>query len=133
MNSKQLKAHRRRARQKLKKKPKQAAAETAQAPDTPQAQAQSRSLLLNKLVSFDHFTLDSSGFVLRPVRGIVVKCTAEDEDGDQVLTIKMEQDGPASTNKRIEALMRPQEAQDPTLFTAARSALLNFKLLDSLS
>lgn len=139
MNSKQVKAHRRRARQKLKKT-KTTLLETPKIILNYTSPSSMSLLLLNKLVSFDYFTLDSTGFILRPLHGIVLKSTSigndDDKDDDEIITIRIINNPDHLTtctipNKRIESLMMSQQSQKDIL-TINRSTLLNlnFQLLN---
>ena len=135
MNSKQLKAKRRRSRQKLNKlKLKSKSLELQNLNDLhppllPESNSRS---LLNKLVSFDHFTFDSNGVLYRPVHGIIIKTSESDTTdttdiggNDQVLTIKIIDN--LQVSRRAEALLA---ASNESVITATASTLANFKVLD---
>lgn len=127
MNSKQLKAHRRRARQALKKKGQSEKGQSEEGQSEEGSQTHDTQIthsILNRVVSFDHFTLDSTGFALKPVRGLIIK--SAHINNEEVLTIKIIDQDPFSsgrTNKRIESLMMSQDT-----ITASVGSLLNFKL-----
>ena len=121
MNAKQLKAQRRRARQQLKKKQSTPNRPPPRAPSSSSSSSSSSSplphSLLNKLVSFDYFTLDAQGFTPMALHGRVVASQ------DEVLTIELADRGPLARNRRVQALM------GSPLLTVPRSALLNLRLI----
>ena len=128
MNTKQLKAKRRRTRQKLNKSQHSPHSQHSQ----PAKPTQTRPLsdchpFLNKRVSFDHFSLDSNGVTLKPVHGIVIKTAPSEQE--EFLTIQLIDGGEASTvSRRVEALMSNSSSSSSSLITATPSSLINFKL-----
>lgn len=135
MNSKQFKAKRRRARQKLNKlklKSKSKSLELQNLNDhhtpPPPSSSNTRSLL-NKLVSFDHFTFDSNGVLFRPVHGIIIKTSDTGGCNEHVLTIKIIDN--LQVSRRAEALLSVSTSNETeNVITGTFSTLANFKVLD---
>lgn len=133
MNSKQLKAKRRRTRQKVKKQQSRNNCPPQLIPieRLPSDVVVVVDSILNKRVTFDYFCMNSDGILLKPVIGIVLKKGIIEQDSDdadaEVLTIKIIENFNCN-NKRIEALLSTSEKSDPSVITVTRSSLINFKL-----
>lgn len=117
MNSKQLKAQRRRARQKQNKcKSKQP--ETTEIHKDPP----SNCLWLNKRIQFDQMALNSNGISLKTFYGTIVKVDlCSDDFNDPIITVLMDEN--TTKSKRIEALL----GLCSNTITSKPSDLLNFE------
>ena len=134
MNTKQLKAQRRRSLQKQKKKlkfnPTTLTTENLNisAPITPLTLATATTNWLNKRVQFERMFLDSNGIGLKVITGTIIKVDPADPNDTLMtdITIKLDSGPLSTTSKRIEALL----PDDPkTIITSKPIHLLNFSLI----
>lgn len=126
MNSKQLKAQRRRAHQKQKK----------HSTFVPREQLELESLiipypsLLNRKIEFDQLALGPGGVLLKPVQGVIIKMEVEKSSQDtsivnnEIFTISL-LNTPKKINKRAQALL----GNDKDILRLPRSELFNFRFI----
>lgn len=140
MNSKQLKAQRRRANQKLKKSShsdsrglRSAIHRDNKIIDNDQSDPisfiQSQSLLLRE-IEFDQLTLGPCGVFLKPMQGVIIKVEVTDSNinsSDAVLTISFLNAKPSKNiNKRSQALL----GLDSDILRILRSELINLRFIN---
>lgn len=125
MNSKQLKAQRRRAHQKQKK----------HSTFVPHEQLELESLiipspsLLNRKIEFDQLALGPGGVLLKPVQGVIIKVEVEKSHdtsivNNEIFTISL-LNTPKKINKRAQALL----GNDNYILRLPRSELFNFRFI----
>lgn len=139
MNAKQLRAKRRRERQKRNKKLKFRDVGKISSDNknyNPNVQSPSPLSLLNKRVTFDHLTFDTTGFILIPLTGTIIKLSnlsniSSPNCSDPLLTILIDShhhhhhQQQRHNNKRTESLLGAEDG----VIEATASSLLNFKLI----
>lgn len=130
MNSKQLKAQRRRIRQKQKKFSLKNTGNPVKIDEKTVQLSCSTSIWLNKRVQFEQMSLDSHGISLKTFRGTIVKVDLASEDpNDPVVTIvEDEEDKTTAKSKRIEALLGEHFTDT---IVSKPSELINFQLLEN--
>ena len=130
MNARQLRAKRRRHRQKQKKLSTRqdictaaaAVAATVAATTQTQLSPPPPQSLLNKRVTFDYFTFDSTGVILITLTGTIIKI--DTSSSEELLTILLDHNEQQTSNKRTLSLF----GAESNLIEATASSLLNFKL-----